>query len=161
MNQGMTEKQSTSRPADFDLERFLPYRLSVLTNIVSSGLAGRYRARHPLSVTEWRILAVLGRFPGLVASEVCARTAMDKVAISRGVRSLVDRGLLERRTDDGDRRRQRLFVAPGAGERVLRQVVPVALRYERQLLESLDEGELETLTSLVEKLRRRAEDLVP
>ena len=161
MKQAMPDDPGALRPADFDLERFLPYRLSVLTNVVSAGLASRYRAHHPLSVTEWRILAVLGRFPGLVSSEVCARTAMDKVAISRGVRSLVDAGLLERRTDDGDRRRQRLYIKPGAGERVLREVIPVALRYERQLLESLDEGELQTLSAIVEKLRRQAENLAP
>ena len=155
----MTEKPPALRPADFDLELFLPYRLSVLTNIVSAGLAGQYRAHHPLTVTEWRILAVLGRFPGLVASEVCARTAMDKVAISRGVRSLMEKGLLERRTDHGDRRRQRLFIAAGTGERVLRDVVPVALLYERRLLEALDEGELEILSGLVDKLQRRAEKL--
>jgi hypothetical protein len=30
-------------------------------------LARRYRDHHALTVTEWRILAVLGLFPGLVA----------------------------------------------------------------------------------------------
>ena len=159
MKQAMTKRPAAFQPADFDLEQFLPYRLSVLTNIVSAGLARQYRAHHPLTVTEWRILAVLGRFPGLVASEVCTRTAMDKVAISRGVRSLMEKRLLERRTDHGDRRRQRLFIAAGPGERVLRGVVPVALLYEHQLLQTLDEGELELLSGLIDKLRRRAEDL--
>lgn len=161
MKQATSDRSADLRPADFDLDNFLPYRLSVLTNTVSAGLARRYRERHPLSVTEWRILAVLGRFPGLVASEVCARTAMDKVAISRGVRSLVEMGLIERRTDCGDRRRQRLFIAPGAGERVLREVVPEALLYERQLLQSLDAGELEALSAILEKLLRQSEKLVP
>ena len=161
MKQLTSHGAADPRPADFDLESFLPYRLSVLTNTVSAGLARRYRERHPLSVTEWRILAVLGRFPGLVASEVCARTAMDKVAISRGVRALEEKGLLERRTDRVDRRRQRLFITPGAGERVLRKVVPEALLYERQLLRSLEPGELEALTAILEKLLRRSEALAP
>ena len=148
-------------PTDFDLDHFLPYRLSVLTNTISAGLARRYRDRHALTVTEWRILAVLGRFPGLAASEVSERTAMDKVAISRGVRSLMEKGLLERRTDRGDRRRQRLCITPGRGERVLMEVVPVALQYERQLLRSLDPGELEVLSAIVDKLRRQSEKLSP
>ncbi len=145
--------------AGFDLKRFLPYRLSVLTNTVSEGLARRYRDLHPLSVTEWRIMAVLGRFPGLVASEVCQRTAMDKVAISRGVRSLMERGLLERRQDRSDRRRRRLYIAPGHGDRVLREVVPVAQHYERQLLESLDADEFEALSAIITKLISQAEKL--
>jgi len=42
-----------------ELEQFLPYRLSVLANTVSQGIARGYRERHDISVTEWRILAVL------------------------------------------------------------------------------------------------------
>ena len=42
------------------LEHFVPYRLSVLTNIVSSAIAGAYAARFGLSIPEWRVIAVLG-----------------------------------------------------------------------------------------------------
>ena len=153
------DNSSRAGTRDFDLEHFLPYRLSVLTNTISEGLARRYRDLQPLSVTEWRILAVLGRFPGLVASEVCERTAMDKVAISRGVRSLMEKGMLDRQRDRSDRRRQRLFISPGHGEKVLQKIVPVARRYERQLVESLDAGELEALSRIMEKLLRRSESL--
>jgi DNA-binding MarR family transcriptional regulator len=154
-----TDDLACARATDFDLEHFLPYRLSVLTNTISEGLARRYRDLQPLSVTEWRILAVLGRFPGLVASEVCDRTAMDKVAISRGVRSLMEKGMLDRQQDRSDRRRQRLFISPERGERVLQKVVPVALQYERQLVESLDDGELEALSRIMQKLIRQSEAL--
>ena len=49
------------RTQNFDLERFLPYRLSVLTNTISQGIAAGYREQFGISITEWRILAVLGR----------------------------------------------------------------------------------------------------
>ena len=88
----------------FELEHFVPYRLSVLTNTVSEGIAQSYRDTYDISVTEWRILAVLGRYPGLTASEIVERTAMDKVAISRAVKNLVERKLLRRATDSNDRR---------------------------------------------------------
>jgi DNA-binding MarR family transcriptional regulator len=143
----------------FELEQFLPYRLSVLTNTVSQGIARSYRERHDIGVTEWRILAVLGRFPGLTASEVTERTAMDKVAISRGVKSLTAKGLLERRTDTGDRRRQRLFITAAKGRRVLDEVIPMARRYEQLLLQPLSVAELATLSALLAKLRSRAESL--
>lgn len=142
-----------------ELEQFLPYRLSVLANTVSQGIARGYRQRHDISVTEWRILAVLGRFPGLTASEVAERTAMDKVAISRGVKSLAEKGLLERRTDPGDRRRQRLFITPGKGRRVLDEVIPMARDYERQLLQPLSAAERATLSDLLARLQSRAESL--
>jgi DNA-binding MarR family transcriptional regulator len=146
-------------PAGFELERFLPYRLSVLTNTVSQGIARGYRERHGIGVTEWRILAVLGRFPGLTASEVVARTAMDKVAISRGVKALTARGLLQRRTDHGDRRRQRLFITPGAGTDVLHQIIPQARRYEQALLQSLAPEEQAALSNILTKLQEHAETM--
>jgi DNA-binding MarR family transcriptional regulator len=143
----------------FELEQFIPYRLSVLTNTVSQGIARSYRERHDISVTEWRILAVLGRFPGLTASQVTERTAMDKVAISRGVKSLMAKGLLERRTDAGDRRRQRLFITVKKGRQVLGEIIPRARRYEQLLLQPLSVAELATLSDLLAKLRSRAESL--
>jgi DNA-binding MarR family transcriptional regulator len=146
-------------PAEFELERFLPYRLSVLTNTVSQGIAHGYRERHGIGVTEWRILAVLGRFPGLTASEVVARTAMDKVAISRGVKALMARGLLQRRTDHGDRRRQRLFITSGRGAEVLHQIIPQARRYEQRLLQSLTPEDRAAFSRILAKLQQQAESL--
>ena len=145
--------------AQFDLEQFLPYRLSVLTNTVSQGIARSYRGRFDLSVTEWRILAVLGRFPGLTASEVTERTAMDKVSISRAVSSLEQKDLLQRKIDASDRRRQQLFITPGPGRAVLEQVIPEARRYEEALASTLSADEISTLSNLIEKLQHRAREL--
>jgi DNA-binding MarR family transcriptional regulator len=131
----------------------------VLANLVSQGLAGRYRARYAIGVTEWRILAVLGRFPGLTASEVSERTAMDKVGISRGVKSLTAKGLLQRRTDAGDRRRQRLFITAGRGQRVLSEIIPTARDYEQRLLQVLTGSEWTAFSNALDKLRERAKVL--
>ncbi|MET0550795.1 MAG: helix-turn-helix domain-containing protein, partial [Xanthomonas sp.] len=84
----------TPDPPSLDLERFLPYRISVLSNRISQEIARLYAGRFGLNVTEWRLLAVLGRFPDLSATELAERTAMDKVAVSRAVASLVAEGRL-------------------------------------------------------------------
>jgi len=94
---------SDDRP--LDLDTFVPYRLSVLSNTVSQAIAREYEARFGLSVTEWRVLAVLGRYPGLSAVEVAERTAMDKVAVSRAVARLLGDGRIRRNMHSGDRRR--------------------------------------------------------
>src|SRR5688500_7671037 len=82
------------------LARFLPYRLSVRSNRISPAISGIYVDRFGLSITEWRVIAVLGRFPGLSANEVADRTAMDKVAVSRAVARLIAAGRLDRETQD-------------------------------------------------------------
>jgi len=143
-------------PDAFELENFLPYQLSLLTNTISQGMARSYRSQHEISVTEWRTIAVLGRFPGLTASEVVARTAMDKVAISRAVKNLIQNKLLLRVTDRKDRRKRRLYISPGPGQKVLEEVVPLAREYEKDLLQSLNSDELQTLIQIISKLQQAA-----
>ena len=126
--------------ARLDLEHFLPYRLSVLSNRISQTIAGAYARRFGIGVTEWRVIAVLGRYRGLSANAVAARTAMDKVAVSRAVARLLARDLLQRDTHDDDRRRSVLELSE-AGYRIYDDVVPVALAYEQRLLAPLDADE--------------------
>jgi DNA-binding MarR family transcriptional regulator len=137
--------------AHWELDRFLPYRLSILSNRVSQTIAGAYARRFGLGVTEWRVIAVLGRYPGLSANGVAARTAMDKVAVSRTVARLLERGLLQRDMHDDDRRRSVLELSPD-GYGIYDEVVPVALEYERRLLAPLNAEERAQLDLLLRKL---------
>ena len=140
----------------FELERFLPYRLSLLANTVSQGIAASYRDEFGISVPEWRILAVLGRSTAQTASDLVRRTAMDKVTIHRAVKALEQKGLLERRPDDGDRRRQPLRLTQPAGHALLDAIVPRARAFERHLLEALTPEETGQLDRLLEKLQQAA-----
>lgn len=137
--------------AQLDLEHFLPYRLSVLSNRISSAIAREYSQRFALGVTEWRVMAVLGRYPGLSASKVARRTAMDKVAVSRAVARLLEAGRLERAFDDDDRRRSVLRLSP-AGQAVYDQVAPLALDFERQVLDGMPAEERDLLFRLLDRL---------
>jgi len=134
-----------------ELDRFLPYRLSVLSNRISQDIARLYAERFALGVTEWRIMAVLGRYPDLSASEVAERTAMDKVAVSRAVTSLLASGRLKRRTHGKDRRRSVLALS-AKGLRVYDEIVPLALAYERRLLEGLPGDERAALHRLLTRM---------
>jgi len=148
------------RPPKLHLEKFLPYRLSVLSNTVSSAIAAAYFMNFGLSIPEWRVMAVLAANPGLSAAEVTARTAMDKVAVSRAVKSLIATGRLHRTTAPNDRRRNHLALT-AAGERVYARVVPMALQYERNLVAPLSPRDLATLDRLVRVLLGRAVELGP
>lgn len=140
------------------LEDFLPYRLSVLSNIVSTAIAATYSERFGLSIPAWRVMAILGRFPGLSAAEVAERTAMDKVAVSRAVSQLLADGRVERSFADEDRRRSVLRLS-ACGFEVYDQVVPLALEYERQFLDGLKPADREALSRLMDVLMERARTL--
>ena len=134
-----------------DLEHFLPYRLSVLSNRISSAIAREYSQRFALSVTEWRVMAVLGRYPGLSASKVAQRTAMDKVAVSRAVARLLERALIQREIHGDDRRRSVLALTD-EGFRVYDEVAPMVIEYHQRMLEPLTEEERTMLDRLIDKL---------
>ena len=139
-------------PADaLQLERFLPYRLSVLSNRLSTAIAQVYSQRFGLAITEWRVIAVLERFPGLSANEVAQRTAMDKVAVSRAVSRLLEGGRLEREIHDGDRRRSVLRLS-AEGRRIHREVAPLALAFEQRLLRGMSTNERDLLFGLLDRL---------
>lgn len=142
---------SAAGHAILELERFLPYRLSVLSNRISQDIARLYGERFGLGITQWRILAVLGRYPDLSATEVAERTAMDKVAVSRAVAGLLDAGLLRRRLHGADRRRSRLELS-ARGYRVYDEIAPLALAYEARLLATLEPREQAMLLQLLAKL---------
>jgi len=61
MNKPPKARKPATDHAVLELDRFLPYRLSVLSNRISQDIAALYGTRFGLTVTEWRILAVLGR----------------------------------------------------------------------------------------------------
>lgn len=140
------------------LESFLPYRLSVLANVTSSAIAAAYEKRFGLTIPEWRVIAVLMRHPGLSAREVAEKSRMDAVAVSRAVNRLLRAGRLRREVAADDRRRSILQVS-AAGVAVYRGVAPLALEFERALLQTLSATDRATLDRLLDELSTRAEAL--
>ncbi|WP_369930817.1 MarR family winged helix-turn-helix transcriptional regulator [Xanthomonas sp. NCPPB 2632] len=137
--------------APLELEHFLPYRLSILSNTVSQSIAAEYEGRFQLSMTEWRVMTILARFPEISAREVVERTAMDKVAVSRAVARLVEKGRVDRGTHDDDKRRSVLQLSD-AGWAIHDEVAPMARAHERELLARLNDAERAQLDTILDKL---------
>ncbi len=142
------------------LDRFLPYRLSVLANTMSTAIAAHYKRRFGLTIPEWRIMAVLAREPGLTAAEVAERTAMDKVAVSRGVARLTATGHLVGRAVRSDLRRVSLRLS-ARGRAVYEEVAPWALAYERAVLGDLSAAQQRALDAVLAQLDRSARAVDP
>lgn len=141
-----------------DLEEFLPYRLSVVTNLVSSAFAKRYEKAHGLSVPEWRVMAVLGRFAPASSQEVSDRTAMDKAKVSRALQRLILAGLVARRSNPADQR-QNVLALTRKGRATYARIIPEALALERELTAVLAPGEREVLDRLLGRLQERVDAL--
>lgn len=140
------------------LEDFLPYRLSILSNRVSRAIAARYAKTFDLTIPEWRIIAVLGRRPGLTAKEIAEATEMDKVAVSRAVARLTASRRIAAKYDPADARRQMLSLTR-EGESVHARIAPIALASEQSLLCTLNTRERDELNALLDRLLEAARKL--
>ncbi|WP_282610256.1 MarR family winged helix-turn-helix transcriptional regulator [Pelagibius sp. Alg239-R121] len=143
-----------SDAAVLELDNFLPYRLSVLNNLVSRALASQYQARFGLSIPEWRVMANLGRAAPLSANEVAERTSMDKVKVSRAISRMQTAGLVKRETDARDNRVSSLKLS-AKGKRIYDKIAPMALAWEREFLSVLSEKEITAFDKILEKLDKR------
>ena len=137
------------------LEDFLPYRLSITSHTVSTNIARIYEKRFGVSIPEWRVIAVLGRYPGLSAVEVADRTFMDKVAVSRAVTKLIKTGRIDREFADADRRRSILNLSE-EGKMVHNEIAPLALEFEQKLVQDISEEDYEKFNSILEQLLDKA-----
>ncbi|NND81726.1 MAG: winged helix-turn-helix transcriptional regulator [Gammaproteobacteria bacterium] len=140
------------------LERYLPYRLSILSNRVSRTIAEKYKDKFGLSVTEWRIMAVLGEYPGVSADEVSNKTQIEKSLISRALQKLLSRHLVVREVDAQDRRRQNLRLSR-TGLDVYSQIVPLSENYQKQLLTCFNAREREQFDRLIDRLYQHADEI--
>ena len=155
---GANDHNASGADNPLHLDRFIPYRLSVLSNTVSMLIASAYEREFGLSIPQWRVMAVLARYPDLSAVEVAERTAMDKVAVSRAVQGLLDSKRVLRAYDKGDRRRSILRLS-AAGQAVYQRVAPLALRYEQQLLSALSATDQRALDRLLTRLLEKAQSM--
>lgn len=140
-----------SDQTSIDLRLFLPFRLSVLSNTISSRIATLYADAFDLTVAEWRVMAIVDGAPGITARDVTLRAAMDKVAVSRAVASLEAVGRMERRAVDADGRARALFLT-AEGACVVAAVAPLALDIEDRLLAALGEEDRAQLDRLLSRL---------
>ena len=146
----------TQRVPVLELDRFIPYRLSFTSNLVSDSIARTYEALFGLTIPEWRLIAVVaetaaGEGGGITQAAIGARTRMDKVTVSRAAIALVGRGLLARGHNPGDGRSHLLQLTP-AGNDLYAQVAPKALELERRIFDRLDREEVERFVATLRRI---------
>lgn len=142
-------------PDQSRLSDFLPYLLSVTSNVVSDRIADEYRARFGLKIPEWRVMAVLGDAGPRTQRELVGATRMDKVAVNRACKVLEDRGLIERSPNASDGRSHHLELT-AAGRGIHGKIMPIALDMERRLFAPLSSGEWQVFKDLLARIHNQA-----
>ncbi|AIT07506.1 MarR family transcriptional regulator [Sphingomonas taxi] len=133
------------------LDDFIPYRLSVTSNLVSDSIARAYESLFGLTIPEWRLVAVIAETGGITQQAIGAKTLMDKVTVSRAAIALVGRGLLARR-DNPEDRRSHLLELTDAGRDLYAVVAPKALDLESRIFDAFDPQEVAQFVAMLRRI---------
>lgn len=117
---------------DFDLERYLPYRLTVIAERLSAELANQYKKKFGISVPEWRVLLNIGYMRDLSVRDIERRVGLEKSKVSRAASRLEAKGYLTKRVDSSDRRLLKLEVTD-QGRELLEKLIPLAQAFQIEL----------------------------
>jgi len=83
-------------------------------NRLMRAYADRQAARHGITRAQWAVLAKVERVEGLKQSELAEQMEMQPITLTRLIDRLCDNGWIERRSDDSDRRVNRLYLREAA-----------------------------------------------
>lgn len=110
-----------------------------------------------LTHMEGKAMGFFSRHPGATLSELVAHTGRDKGQLARLVGGLRERGMLEARADETDRRSQRLHLTPegeASQQAMRRQSRKVAIAAVR----GLSDADKQQLLALLARVQANLED---
>jgi DNA-binding MarR family transcriptional regulator len=157
-----TKRRNGAQPdsGPLRLDRFIPYRLSVLAARVTGRLAREYESVVGLQLPEARVMTVLGFFKPISSNAIVQHTSMDKATVSRAVARLIRLGMITRKPDPRDRRLLVLGFTP-RGQRVYARLTKLARGWESWFLDELTPVERTRLERTLALLSRRLDGGVP
>jgi DNA-binding MarR family transcriptional regulator len=154
--------QADIEPTDAELApitAMMSSRLIVLANLLKRGAILRYKRLAGLSSVEFGLVASLGRRPPMSVVRLAEAVGQDKGQISRALAGLVARKLVARAVNPRDNR-EVLVSLTRAGLAAHDTIVAGALERNQRLLEQLGPREISMLLDHIDRLTRKAEDML-
>ncbi|QBF32583.1 MarR family winged helix-turn-helix transcriptional regulator [Thalassococcus sp. S3] len=127
----------------------LTFRFIKLGNKIAASFSD-YGNKHGIILSEWRCIIWLAAMPGSSGQDTAHGTAMDRMNVSRNLRSLEKKGLVTRRADDQDAKRW-LWELTRAGRDIYEAIMPYAAKRDRRITEAFTAAELSALNKALTK----------
>ena len=133
---------------DFDLETFLPFRLHQASEAVSQSFRAVYRDEYGLTRNQWRVLAHLGQYGAMTATEIGKAAKLHKTKVSRAVFTLERRRWLIREQNTTDRRVQQINLTD-QGMTAFKRLGHLGQLHNQQLQQKLGREQFQNLLKLL------------
>ncbi|MDX3905625.1 MAG: MarR family winged helix-turn-helix transcriptional regulator [Pigmentiphaga sp.] len=131
-------------------ENNLSYRLSILGSLLGRATAEIYMAEE-FTLHQWKVMSVICRYAPIPASEIMRWVTLDKAAVSRAVRKLQTRGLIERRLSDGDARVTHILPTR-KGRDMNDRVASRIAKLQGELLASVDDAKVRAMFEAFDRI---------
>ncbi len=116
------------------VNHFLTTALSQTTLMLRRTITLPYVQQFGLTVPEWRLLSLIAHAQSLPFSELVVQSTSDKSLVSRTLRLLEKRGLVEIRAQGNTPRKKLTCLITAEGSSLHAQVIPLARRAQAQML---------------------------
>ncbi|MED5545104.1 MarR family winged helix-turn-helix transcriptional regulator [Novosphingobium decolorationis] len=133
---GALEAMETSSPHAEILHRLLK-----LSNRLMTPFSVNLEHQYKISINEFRMLMLIGRYPHSASHELAERTGVNSMSVSRAVSALEKHGRVNVERDETNRRRKRLTLTE-EGERLYTIMRPQTERVADYLLSDLKPHEV-------------------
>lgn len=111
-----------------------------------------------LTKEEWSILKRLNVLDGQRMNDMAYVTHRDKVSMMRVVNSMVKKNYIFRRTDEIDKRVNRIFLT-AYGKEIIQKVLPIMYELIPEVQDSLSVEEREILINALKKVKARMAEI--
>lgn len=124
---------------DVQLETFVTYRISVLSDMLKRQSERFLKRNFDLSSPEWRVMVTIGSsgLDAVSVRDLASRSKMDKALISRTASKLTKRGLISSKPDITDGRLVALSLTK-AGKALYQKILPLSKQRQERLYQCLD-----------------------
>lgn len=145
-------------PRSKSLDNVLTYRISMLELLLSRAVGAVYSDHFGLNTHEWRVLAAVSVWGPIEAAQVSRWATVDKAAVSRAVRGLLNKGLLERSLHERDGRKISLELTP-AGRRTVSAVVQRIAVLQERLFKGIERQKVREFFAMLRTIEGNLRDM--
>lgn len=140
--------------SNLPVDAFPTFLIAQLGNAVRRMVTAPYAEAHGLTISEWRMLALMGQLAPIPFGVLVSLSTSDKALVSRTIRALQERGLCQSQRKPGGNNKRIVCHLTPAGRELYEAVMPMARKSQAKLLSVLNEEERVILFRSIMKLHR-------
>jgi MarR family transcriptional regulator for hemolysin len=121
--------------------------------------ADRQAARFGITRAQWAVLAKVERFEGMKQTELAEQMEMQPITLTRLIDRLCENDWIERRSDDSDRRVNRLYLRK-AGRTLLGKMTGLKSEITATALEGISPSDAQRLLTQLEAIKENIRNAI-